>query len=40
MNPHPRFPRMDRRDAIKWMLTAAASVAFLEHRTAGTPAPA
>jgi len=31
---------MDRRDAVRWMLTAAASVVFLEQYAAGGPAPA
>jgi len=38
----PELPRMDRRAAIKWMLTAAASVTLLDHSTFGaeTSAPA
>ena len=38
MSP-PDLPRMDRRDAIKWMLAAAASVAVLERGSLGADAP-
>ena len=36
----PGLPRLDRREAIKWMLTAAASVAVLNSRMSATDAPA
>ncbi len=35
----PGLPRLDRREAIKWMLTAAASVAVLNSRMSATDAP-
>jgi hypothetical protein len=39
MNAPQNPVRLDRREAIKWMLTAATAVAFLERRAFGVEAP-
>src|ERR1043166_5324359 len=39
MNDHEP-PRMDRREAIKWMVAASATVSALNYSSLGAPAPA